>query len=270
VEDAESNIVNEVAFSETKAGTSTVVGQFVSALGASGPTLAQRGLGGGARFSHPSSREITMQKGKHRIQALAAALKLTQHHVEAAQRLFALAVNHNFIQGRKTSSVVAACLYIVCRREKTAHMLIDFSDALHTNVFVLGATFLRLMRTLKLRPLPVVDPSLYIHRFASKLELGDKTHLVITTALRLVASMKRDWMQVGRRPSGICGACLLLSARLHGFRRSQREIINVVKICDVTLRKRLDEFEVTPAGNILPLYMYHEGIASLLTHYTLH
>jgi hypothetical protein len=56
-------------------------------------------------------------------------------------------------------------------------MLIDFSDALQTNVFVLGDTFLKFSRLLSLR-LPVVDPSLYIHRFAARLQLGDKTHAV--------------------------------------------------------------------------------------------
>jgi len=64
--------------------------------------------------------------------------------------------------------------------------------------------------------------------------------------------MKRDWMQVGRRPAGICGAGLLIAARLHGFRRTQREIMQVVKIGDVTLRKRLMEFEDTPSGKLTP------------------
>ena len=44
------------------------------------------------------------------------------------------------------------------------------------------------------------------------------------TALRLVGRMKRDWMQVGRRPSGICGAALLIAARMHGFNRTQKEV----------------------------------------------
>ena len=74
------------------------------------------------------------------------------------------------------------------------------------------------------------------------------THEVSMTALRLVARMKRDWLQIGRRPSGICGAALLVAARLHGFKRTQREIITVVKICDVTLRKRLQEFGATASG----------------------
>lgn len=50
------------------------------------------------------------------------------------------------------------------------------------------------------------DPCLYIHRFAHKLEFGEKEHDVAVTALRLVSRMKRDWIHHGRRPSGLCGA----------------------------------------------------------------
>jgi len=50
---------------------------------------------------------------------VATALRLNSHQVEAAQRLFQVAMQHNFIQGRRTQNVVAACLYIVCRREHT-------------------------------------------------------------------------------------------------------------------------------------------------------
>ncbi len=45
---------------------------------------------------------------------------------------------------------------------------------------------------------------------------------------------------------------MLLAARLHGFRRSQKEIIYVVKIGDITLRKRLLEFEETPSSQLTP------------------
>ena len=61
-----------------------------------------------------------------------------------------------------------------------------------------------------------VDPSLYIHRFADRLDFGRQMHAVANTALRLVASMKRDWIQTGRRPSGICGAAIYIAAHIHG------------------------------------------------------
>ena len=62
---------------------------------------------------------------------------------------------------------MAACVYIVCRRERSEHLLIDFSQALQTNMYTLGSCFLKFTRLLHI-PLPVIDPSLYIHRFAAK------------------------------------------------------------------------------------------------------
>ncbi|KAF7646861.1 hypothetical protein LDENG_00181370 [Lucifuga dentata] len=70
------------------------------------------------------------------------------------------------------------------------------------------------------------------------------------TAMRLVQRMKRDWMHTGRRPSGLCGAALLVAARMHEFRRTIKEIVDVVKVCEATLRKRLTEFEDTPTSHM--------------------
>lgn len=181
------------------------------------------------------------------IQQVAGQLHLTSHFVDAAHRLYILAVHHHFTQGRRTAHVVAACLYIVCRREKSPHLLIDFAEALQANLYTLGACFLKFTRMLMLN-LPIIDPSLYIHRFAARMELGESTHTVSMTALRLVARMKRDWIQTGRRPAGICGACLLIASRVHGFRRTRQEIMHIVRVTDITLRNRLAEFENTPAS----------------------
>ena len=131
-------------------------------------------------------------------------------------------------------------------------MLIDFADILQTNVYVLGGVFLQLCRLLRLEQHPLmqkpIDPSLFIHRFADKLNLGRRMHTVANTALRLVASMKRDWMQTGRRPNGICGAALWVAAQIHGFSPSKRDVVAVVHVGESTLKKRLSEFENTPSA----------------------
>jgi transcription factor IIIB 90 kDa subunit len=181
--------------------------------------------------------------------------------------MYTLAVEHKFTKGRKSMNVVAVCLYVACRQKETRnYMLIDFSDLLQVcetfslsffdlftlhfqkvNVFELGHTYLQLVQTLNLR-LPLVDPSHYISRFSALLEFGDETHKVATDAVRLVQRFDRDWMTRGRRPAGICGAALLLAARMNNFRRSVEEIVQVVKIADTTLKKRLEEFKATPSG----------------------
>jgi transcription factor IIIB subunit 2 len=82
------------------------------------------------------------------------------------------------------------------------------------------------------------------------LNFGKKFHVVANCALRLVASMKRDWMQTGRRPSGICGAALFIAAHVHGFERSKADVVGVVHVCEATLKKRLVEFESTESGSL--------------------
>ena len=87
-----------------------------------------------------------------------------------------------------------------------------------------------------------------MHRLAARLEFGRKTEKVATDAIRLVQRMEKDWMTTGRRPSGICGACLILAARMNNFRRTVREVVYVVKVTDMTIQKRLEEFRVTPSS----------------------
>lgn len=62
-----------------------------------------------------------------------------------------------------------------------------------------------------------IDPSLFIDRYTNLLGLEQEVSKAIAhTAVRLVASMKRDWIQTGRRPSGICGAALFIATHIHG------------------------------------------------------
>ncbi|KAL1709492.1 cyclin-like protein, partial [Schizophyllum commune] len=239
----ESQIVNEVVFGETSTGAAMVQGSFV----AQGATRARLGGPYGNR-GNVESREQTLANAERNIAQIAIALHLSEVVRFAALRLYTLAVEHKFTKGRKSMNVAAVCLYVACRQKETRqYMLIDFSDILEVNVFELGHIYLQLVQTLCLR-LPLVDPSHYISRFAALLEFGDETQRVANDAVRLVQRFDRDWMTRGRRPAGICGAALLLAARMNNFRRSVEEIVQVVKIADVTLKKRLEEFKNTPSG----------------------
>lgn len=188
------------------------------------------------------------------------------YYVDHALNLFSIAVQHNFIQGRHLDDVCAACLYIISRIHKTPHMLIDFADTLNVNVYTLGSVYMKLRNILEYISLlflyffnstdcpglKTVDPSLYIHRFADKLDLGDKKHIVTLTALRLVARMKRDWITRGRRPTGICAAALLIASKMHGFNKGRKDILDVIKVGEKTLKDRMIEFSSTPCGSMTP------------------
>ncbi|KAF8308545.1 cyclin-like protein [Clavulina sp. PMI_390] len=235
----ESVIVAEVTFGESSSGAAIAHGKNVPAGG------DRAGAGG------YESREQVIANGKQRIHEVSISMRLPPKVEEEARRHFNVCVAINFIKGRSSKQVAAACLYITCRQNETSHMLIDFSDKLRINVFELGATYTKLVRSLHLeKQVPLVDPAHYIRRFAALLEFGEEEAKVAEDATRLVRRFKNDWLHLGRRPSGICGAALLLAARMNNFRRSVEEIMQVVKISDCTIQKRLSEFVNTPSGEL--------------------
>ncbi|NP_001427379.1 transcription factor IIIB 90 kDa subunit isoform 10 [Homo sapiens] len=189
-------IVSEVQFVESSGGGSSAVGQFVSLDGA-GKTPT---LGGGFHVNlGKESRAQTLQNGRRHIHHLGNQLQLNQHCLDTAFNFFKMAVSRHLTRGRKMAHVIAACLYLVCRTEGTPHMLLDLSDLLQVNVYVLGKTFLLLARELCINA-PAI--------------------------------------------------ALLVAARMHDFRRTVKEVISVVKVCESTLRKRLTEFEDTPTSQL--------------------
>lgn len=97
--------------------------------------------------------------------------------------------------------------------------------------------------------MPMTDPAIYSLRFANRLDLGSDKHKVATDASRLVRRFQADWMSEGRRPAGVCGACLLVAARMNGYHRTPEEIAQIVKISPDTIKRRLLEFAKTDMAN---------------------
>lgn len=113
------------------------------------------GSGRGSFLSGGDQRDQALQKGMSNIQFVAGArcgdrlgfadsrmttdalrcvswradhLRLSPQHVASAHRLYLMASQRSFNIGRKGLVVASACLYAICRRERTPHLLIDFCD----------------------------------------------------------------------------------------------------------------------------------------------
>ncbi|TKX25693.1 transcription factor-like protein 10 [Elsinoe australis] len=250
---AEQNIVSEVTFGETSTGAAQVQGGYVGENSRYAKTLggqASRRVGG-----QYQSREETEQNGRSELRQLATQLRIPTHIEEVAFNLWKLAANHNFIQGRRTNEVAGACLYAACRRnENNTVMLMDISEAQSVNVFKLGDIYKELSKTLYLeshthiKPVMEIEPLLM--KYCSRLEFGDRTREVAADAARIIRRMKRDWMVTGRHPAGLCGACIILAARMNNFRRTVREVVYIVKVSDLTIASRLLEFKNTRSSTM--------------------
>ena len=237
-------IVSEVTFGETSSGAAIVQGSFIGA----GQSHASFMSHGGS--SALESREATLNNARRKLRAVSHALNIPEYITDAAFQWYKLALANNFVQGRRSQNVIASCLYVACRKEKTHHMLIDFSSRLQVSVYSIGATFLKMVKRLHITKLPLADPSIFIQHFAEKLDLGDKKIKVIKDAVKLAQRMSDEWMFEGRRPAGIAGACVLLACRMNNLRRTHSEIVAVSHVAEETLQERLNEFKATRAGKL--------------------
>ncbi|KAI1133142.1 hypothetical protein F5Y10DRAFT_130107 [Nemania abortiva] len=247
-----SNIVAEVVFGETSSGAAIVQGSYVAADQGTTRNMAPgiRRLGGLVG----DNREKTIREAKNMMWGFKSRLRnISESAIESAIMIFKLVLNENWLQGRGMDKVVPVCLYAACRREdKCDIMLIDFAELVHINVYELGHVFKDLGNIYSFQNNNVrsIIPEDLMVRFAEKLDFGDFTNKIAADATRLCQRMGRDWMVMGRRPSGICGACLLMAARMWNFRRTVREIVYVVKVTTHTIEQRLDEFTVTESSNL--------------------
>ncbi|CAF1811643.1 unnamed protein product, partial [Brassica napus] len=242
------NFSDEVTFIKNAAGQSQASGNIVRSV--------QSGI--------TSCRARRSRIAKDELMNLRDALQIGEDRddvVNMASRLFDMAADQNFTKGRRSELVLSSCLYLACRKKELAVLLIDFSSYLRVCVYELGSVYLQLCELFYMVDNPnledleeLVDPSIFIDRFTKSLLKGAHayatTKKVVETTKNIIASMKRDWMQTGRKPSGICGAAIYIAALSHGVMCSTTDIAHIVHMCGATITKRLNEFANTGAATL--------------------
>ncbi|KAG2326050.1 hypothetical protein Bca52824_008778 [Brassica carinata] len=282
------NFSDEVTFVKNAAGQSQASGNIVSSV--------QSGF--------TSSRERRNRIARDELMNLRDALQIGEDRddvVDMAFRLFGMAADQNFTRGRRSELVLSSCLYLacrldsyyrflslsfmfpfltkkvflICRKKNLAVLLIDFSSYLRVSVYELGSVYLQLCELFFLVDNPnledleeLVDPSIFIERFAKSLLKSahdiQKKKEFIETATNIIASMKRDWMQTGRKPSGVCGAAIYIAALSHGITCSTTDIAHIVHMCGATITKRLNEFANTEAASLTVEELMNKSEESIL------
>ena len=125
---------------------------------------------------------------------------------------------------------------------------------LQLNVFRLGQIYKDLIEEIRINgnslQIKPINPENLLYRFSERLEFGRDRDAVAMDGVRILQRMNRDWMTPGRRPAGVCGAALIIAARMHNYRRSVREMVYVAKVGEATLMKRLEEFTKTESSGL--------------------
>jgi transcription factor IIIB 90 kDa subunit len=273
VAEQDSGLIAEQQFNEQPGGRITAQGQTIGQDQTHARAQGQP-TGGGQQEVNQTWRQ-SEAAAKKEMQNLCAVMNLPEAEIEPALKLWKMAYKQvipnqgvkRFVQGRSIANVATVCLYMALRRKreqvrgvlrpKYPVMLIDFAEHRNVDVFSLGKMYTDLVRTLYFSKnnastlgfngntidLFAHGPEVLVDRFVESLEFPpNAVRKVKDDAIRIVSRMKRDWINVGRRPAGVCGAAVLLAARMNNFRRTTREVVLTAKVNEITLNKRLEEF----------------------------
>lgn len=186
-----------------------------------------------------TTRQKNLKEGMNRIDRLSAKLNLPEYANKEAKNIFKKAIEKNIGIGRDNKTIAYASVYtasIIHRIPKIPLEIIAYSGITKTKM-------LRMYKLLKAElkiKLDPIDPIDLIPRFGSRLGLQEDA---LSQATQIINKLKGKPIIQGRRPETIVAAVLYISAKISGYKRTQREVANVTGVIEVTIRKRSKEIE---------------------------
>jgi len=171
------------------------------------------------------------------LDRMASHLGLPRNVRETAAVIYRRAVEKHLIRGRSIEGVAAAALYAACRENKVPRTLDEIADVSRVSKKEIGRSYRFIARELlmHLRPTSPVD---YVARFGSELGLSGE---VQSRAIELLRKASEKGLTSGRGPTGVAAAAIYIASALCGERRTQRDVADVARVTEVTVRNRYKE-----------------------------
>jgi len=171
------------------------------------------------------------------IDRMASQLALPKNVRETASLIYRKAVEEKLIRGRSIEGVAAASLYAACRENKIPRTLDEIAEVARVSKKEIGRCYRFIARELlfHLKPTSPID---YVPRFVSELGLSGE---VQTKAIEILKEAQEKGVTSGRGPTGVAAAAVYIASVLCGERRTQRDVAEVARVTEVTVRNRYKE-----------------------------
>ncbi len=187
------------------------------------------------RVSDATERNLAFALSE--VDRMSSHLGLPRNVREAAAVIYRRAVEERLIRGRSIEGVAAAALYAACRECKVPRTLDEIAEVSRVSKKEIGRSYRFISRELliHLRPTSPID---YIPRFGSELGLSGE---VQSKAIELLKDAVKKGLTSGRGPTGVAAAAIYIASVQCGERRTQRDVADVARVTEVTVRNRYKE-----------------------------
>lgn len=171
------------------------------------------------------------------IRRITSAESLGERVRDQACALFKSAQEADLLRGRSLEGFAAAVVYAACRVASIARTREELVATAKAELDELTTAYDAMNRELGL-PVGPIDPSEYVPRFASEMDLGTDTE---RRACDYVEDAREDDLVTGRNPGGVAAACLYAAARDTGESCTQAEAAEIADVTPVTIRNTYSE-----------------------------
>ena len=184
-----------------------------------------------------TSAEKNLVFALQELDRIESHLGLPKNVRETAAVIYRKAVAKKIIRGRSIDSIVAASIYAACKQYRIPRTLEEISEASQVEKKEIARSYRHLMKCLKLE-IPQSTPEDYISRFTTDLDLSGE---IRTKAVEILKKASEKGLTSGRGPMGVAAAALYIATVMLGEKRTQRDIADVARVTEVTVRNRYKE-----------------------------
>jgi len=184
-----------------------------------------------------SSIDRNLARAMSELDRITSQLSVPRPVKEASAILYRRTVERRLIRGRSIEAMIAACVYAGCRLRQVPRTLDEIAHHSRINRKELGRCYRLLLRKLDMR-VPISQPADFVPRFAQSLSVSSR---VQRRAINILDLAKTRGITAGKDPTGLAAATLYIASIQEGERRTQREIANVARVTEVTVRNRYKE-----------------------------
>jgi transcription initiation factor TFIIB len=171
------------------------------------------------------------------LKRICSNLNLPNHIKLEAIKLYKEAFKKKLLRGRSINSMIAASIYLAIRLKRIPRTFQEILEESAENEKDIRRCYRVLIRELNIKS-PNTDPSALIPTYIANLNLN---HEVEGIATKIVNTFSANFSTSGKDPKGIVAGALYLASKLKGLDMTQKQIADVVRVTEVTLRSRFKE-----------------------------
>lgn len=180
------------------------------------------------------AQERNLAHALSELSKIAEALNTPRSVLETAAVVYRRAIKHGLIRGRSIRGMAAAAIYIACRKCMFTRTLDEVAEASGLSKKEVGRSYRFLVKELDFY-VPPSTPSQYASRLVAQLAMQGEAEKIAQKTLVMASQLR---LTGGRGPTGMAAAATYIASVLTGERKTQREIAELARVTEVTIRNR--------------------------------